>query len=309
MKRVLASIAILLSTLLSPAAGYAATCGCAGVPLLSAIDTSSTEPGDLYLNLTTENHIADDLVVGTKDISDETDRKRSSLATTLSASYGLTEHWAVSGLLAYIEHSRDVGSSFLPAQHTSGLSDAVILFRYTPIYQTPFSRHEVSVGFGARIPIGKDDAGGLISAAEDMQPSVGALGKILWSSYSYAFNQAATVQLGITASYTDNDEENDRRYTFGDETSFSLGMSQSMGSKFSYAAAVRYRRTQPDRRLGFDIPNTGGEWLDFVPALQYAVTDKLNVALSGRLPIARDLNGAIQFTTSYSYSVSFTYAL
>jgi hypothetical protein len=76
---------------LLPAVGYAATCGCVGVPLLSAIDTSSTEPGDLFINLTTENHIANDLVVGTKDIKDETGRERSSLATTMSASYGLTE--------------------------------------------------------------------------------------------------------------------------------------------------------------------------------------------------------------------------
>lgn len=309
MKRIAISIVLLCGTAILPIVSFSATCGCAGVPLLSAIDTSSTEPGDIFLNISSENHVANDLVSGTKDVSDETNRERSSESTTLSMSYGLTDRWAVSGLLAYIEHGRKVGTSFLPEQNTSGLSDGVILFRYTPLYQTPFSRHEVSLGFGARLPLGKDDAGGIISAAEDMQPSTGSMGKILWSSYSYAFNQAATVQFSASANYTLNDEDNDRDYAFGDESSLTLGLGQSIGSKFSYSAGLRYRFTEPDERLGFEVPNTGGEWLDFVPALQYSLTDKLNMGVSGRVPIARDLNGTLQFTTSYSYSVSFTYAI
>ena len=308
MKPIVALIVIFLSMFLLYESGFAATCGCAGAPLLSAIDTSSTEQGDLFINMGMETHIANDLVNGTNESSDETDRERSSRSSTLSASYGLTANWAVSGLISYIEHSRKVGSSFLPEQHTSGLSDAVLLFRYTPIHQTPFSRHDLSLGFGARFAVGKDDAGGIISAAEDMQPSTGAGGAILWGSYSYAFNQAATVQFTTSVNYTRNDDENDRNYTFGDETNLFVGMSQSIGTKFGYSAGLRYRMTDPDERLGFEVPNTGGEWLDFVPAIQYGITDKINVGLSGRIPVARDLNGALQFTTSYSYSISITYA-
>ncbi|RZW14962.1 MAG: hypothetical protein EX260_10495 [Desulfobulbaceae bacterium] len=86
-----------------------------------------------------------------------------------------------------------------------------------------------------------------------------------------------------------------------------LGFSHNVNTKFGYSAALRYRESKADRRNGFAIPNTGGEWLDLVPAISYAVSDKLNVGLSGRVPLRRDLNGALQFTTSYSYSVSVTY--
>jgi len=304
-----AGFGLLVLQFLFPVAVNAATCSCAGVPLLSAIDTSSTQPGDLYFNLTTEAHEINDLVQGTKDISDETRRARSSLSQVASLNYGLADNWAISGLVSYIEHSRKIGSSFLGEQNSSGLGDGVILLRYTPRYITPFSRHEISMGLGARLPIGKDDAGGVVPLAEDMQPSSGSVGKIFWSSYSYAFDQAATKQFSVSANYTLNDDENDRDYSLGDEFNFALGFSQSVGTKFGYSAALRYRETTADERFGFDIPNSGGQWLDFVPAVQYSVSDKVNIGLSGRVPLARDLDGALQFTTSYSYAFTMTYAL
>lgn len=309
MSRLLLLIAFASIISLTSVGVGAATCGCAAVPLLDSIDTSATQAGDFFVNLTTESHEMNDLVVGSKQISDETRRRRSSVSQALSMSYAITDRWAVSGLVSYIEHSRKVGASFFGEQNTSGLSDGVILLRYTPIYQTPFSRHQLSLGLGARLPIGKDDAGGILTASEDMQPSVGARGTLYWSSYSYGFNQAGTLQFNASAAYTENSEKNDRGYTFADETSFTAGMSQNIGTRFSYSASFRYRNTTADQRNGFDIPNTGGEWLDFVPALQYSLTDKLNFGLSGRVPVARDLNGAIQFTTSYSYALSLTYAL
>ncbi|MBL4572425.1 MAG: transporter [Gammaproteobacteria bacterium] len=306
--RLLAFSLLLLASLLLTQA-EAATCSCAGAPLLSSIDSSSTEPGDFFFNYTTEFHEMSDLVEGTKDIRDESRRERSSTSQVVSGTYGLADRWSVSGLLSYIEHSRSVGTSFLGEQNTSGLGDAVVLLRYTPSYITPFSRHEVSLGIGVRLPVGKDDAGGLIVQSEDMQPSVGSQGEILWSSYSYAFNQASTLQLNLSANYTFNNEENDRNYSFSDEFNFAVGISQSIGTRFGYSAGLRYRTTDADERNGFEIPNSGGEWLDFVPAIQYGISDDLTLSLSGRVPVARDLEGALQFTTSYSYAFSMTYAL
>lgn len=286
-KNLIICLLLLSSLLLSQA--EAATCSCAGAPLLSAIDSSFTEPGDLFLNYTTEFHEISDLVAGTKDIRDESNRERSSISQVVSSTYGLADRWSISGLLSYVEHSRSVGISFLGEQNTSGLGDAVVLLRYTPSYITPFSRHAVSIGAGVRLPVGKDDAGGLIVQSEDMQPSVGAQGEILWSSYSYAFNQAATLQLNLSTNYTFNSEENDRNYSLGDEFNFSVGISQSIGTRFGYSAGLRYRTTDPDERNGFEIPNSGGEWLDFVPAIQYGITDDLTISLSGRIPVSRDL--------------------
>ena len=214
--------------------------------------------------------------------------------------------WSVSALASYVQHSRDIGISFLGETTSSGIGDSVLLVRYSPLSITPFSRHSLSLGLGARIPTGEDEARDPFLLSEDMQPSTGAVGKIAWSSYSYEFNQAATLQLFASTNFTWN-EENDRKYAFGDEFNFALGISQKLGARFGYSAALRYRTTKPDRRLGFEIPNTGGKWLDFVPVVQYSFTDSLAIAFSGRIPVVRDLNGALQFTTSYSYAVSLSY--
>ena len=286
----------------------AATCSCAGVPLLTSIDTSATEQGQLFISYTTENHKINDLVSGTDDVRDETRRDRNSFSQVISASYALTDRWAVSALISYIEHSREIGSSIFGETSSSGMGDSVILARYTPLFFTPFSRHDLSLGLGVRIPTGEDNfdfENGFI-ASEDMQPSVGAVGKILWTSYGYAFNQAATVQFNVSANYTYN-EENDRKYAFGHEFNIAFGLSQSLGNRFGYSAGLRYRTTRADRRSGFTIPNTGGKWLDFVPAVQFAVTDNLDLSLFGRIPVARDLKGVLQFTTSYSYGLSLIY--
>ncbi|MDD9891588.1 MAG: hypothetical protein OXU66_12325 [Gammaproteobacteria bacterium] len=310
MKTALKTLAVLVYAALTPALVQAATCSCAGVPLLSAIDTSSTQPGDLYLNYSTEQHEISDLVRGSRDIRDETDRERSSLSQTLSFSYGLADNWALSGLVSYVVHTRDIGSSFIGEQKTRGLGDGLLLLRYSPIYITPFNRHEVGVGFGVRMPWGEDNAKhNGFTVSEDMHPSSGAWGKIAWASYTYALNQAATMQINASANFTYNDDDNGRGYAFGDEANVGVGFSHSVGTKFSYSAAVRYRSTNADARNGFDIPNTGGEWVDFTPAIQYQVSDSFSVGLSGRVPISRKLDGALQFTTSYSYAVSLSYAL
>ena len=298
------ALVVLLSSLQVPA--FAATCSCAGVPLLASIDTSATEKGQLFISYNAEYHQINDLVSGSDDVNDETRRDRNSFSQVLSASYALTDHWAVSALVSYVEHNRTIGSSFLGTTTTSGISDSVILARYSPWFITPFSRHALSLGLGVRIPTGEDDFGDTFVLSEDMQPSTGAYGEILWASYRYAFNQAATLQFFSSANYTFN-EENDRKYAFGNEFNFASGISQSIGTKFGYSVALRYRTTTADTRFGFDIPNTGGQWLDFVPAVRYSFNEHLSLGLSGRIPVARKLNGVLQFTTSYSYALSVSY--
>ena len=285
---------------------WAATCSCAGVPLLTYIDTSALEKGQLFISYTAEDHQISDLVSGSDDVPDETGRDRHTFSHVLSASYAITDRWSVSALVSYVRHSRTINASFLGETTSRGFGDSVVLARYTPIAITPFSRHQFSAGTGVRIPTGEDDYGDGFPLSEDMQPSVGAPGYILWTSYNYAFNQAATMQLYSYANYTWNDE-NDRKYSFGDEFYAAVGFNQNIGARFGWSAGLRYRSTRVDRRFDFAIPNTGGEWLDFIPAVSYAFTDSFNIALSGRVPVARNLNGVLQFTTSYSYALSLSY--
>lgn len=307
-RSVIQSVALTLMLVGVHAPAQAATCSCAGIPLLGSIDTSAIEAGQLFISYTTEEHQISDLVAGHRDVPDETGRDRESFSQVLSASYAITDRWSVSALVSWVEHKRRIGASVInDSTVTSGFGDSVVLARYTPLIITPFSRHQWSLGLGVRIPTGEDKlTDGFSVLSEDLQPSVGAMAKIVWTGYSYAFNQAATVKLNASANFIAN-EENDRGYAFGDEISLSLGISQNIGPRFGYSAAVHYRNAEAHERFGAAIPNTGGEWLDFVPAVHLKAGDRLNLSLFGRIPVARDLDGALQFTTRYSYGFSASY--
>jgi hypothetical protein len=288
------------------ATARAATCSCAGAPVLVYLDTSATEKGDLFISYTAEDHQINDLVSGSDDVHDETGRDRNTFSHVLSASYALSDRWSISALASYVEHDREIGTSIFGKTTVSGWGDSVLLARYTPRSITPFSRHQVSLGAGVRIPTGENDVRTGFIVSEDMQPGTGAYAGIAWASYAYAFSQAATLQYFAAANYTHNDE-NDRHYAFGHEYNITTGLSHSPGERFSYSVGFRFRHAEPDERRGFEIPNTGGKWLDFVPAVRYAFTENLSATLSGRIPVDRDLNGALQFTTSHSYALSVTY--
>ena len=139
-----------------PLSGNAATCSCAGAPVLIYLDTSATEKGQLFLSYTAEDHQINDLVSGTDDVPDETGRDRSSFSHVLSGSYALTDRWSFSALTSYVEHKRKIGSSFFGETSASGPGDSVLLARYTPLAITPCSRHQLALGSGFRLPTGEN---------------------------------------------------------------------------------------------------------------------------------------------------------
>jgi len=285
----------------------AATCSCAGVPLLNSMDASSARAGNIYFNATVENHVISDLVSGSEDIDDETGRDRSSQSLILEVSYGVSELWSVSAMVSAVRHNRQIGLSDLGKESSQGAGDGVVLAKYTPLRITPFKRNELGLGLGAKIPIGEDNVGDGIVQAEDMQPSTGAWGLVLWANYNRAFDPTAKFQIYTIFNSVLNGE-NSRNYRFGHEANFSAGIGYQAESRIAASGLFRYRVTGPDQRNNSNVPNTGGQWLDFVPSVQYSITEQFGTKLSARIPVYRKLKGALQFTTSYSYSVTMSYS-
>ncbi len=81
-------------------------------------------------------------------------------------------------------------------------------------------------------------------------------------------------------------------------------MRQRLSPRGGIVAQLSYRQQERDERGGTRIPNTGGKWLDVVVGAQYNATDNLSAHANLTRPVWRDLNDALQFTTSYAYSVS-----
>jgi len=290
--------------LLAASATHAQTCSCASVPLLGSMELATPGDGKWFLASTYEYHDVSELVRGSSSIPDATGRDRTSEALVLEASKGITQKFSFSALLSAVKHDRSVGGVHDSA---SGLGDAIVMLKYSPLTVSLYSPNAVSFGLGARLPVGEDAASsGGITLAEDLQPSTGALGTIVWAYAARALNESASTRIYGNFTYTNNDD-NDRSYQFGHETTASIGASYQTQTPWGFNAELLYRSSERDKRAGVTIPNTGGDWLDFIPAVQYHVTETTALRASAKIPVYRDLNDQLQFTTRYALRLTFSY--
>ena len=290
------------AVLVLPPTATAATCSCAAVPLLGSMDTGAPAGGSWLLTGGYEFHEIGDLYSGSDEVPDETGRERSSRALVLQASRGFGARFSVTALLSAVEHERRVGGQTTTGR---GLGDGLVMLKYSPLRITPFQRNGLTLGVGSAIPVGEDDASGLVTLAEDLQPSTGAWAPVAWVHAERAWSQAANTRTFASVSYRSNGE-NDRDYRFGDAWTGSLGTTHRTG-RWGLGFELRYRDAARDERASAAIPNTGGRWLDGVPAIQFQFTDRLAGKVSARVPLWRDVNDALQFTTSYAVSMSLSW--
>lgn len=304
MKHVVHSVlALFVTSILAPVA-IAQTCSCASVPLLGTMESASPKDGQWFLATTYEFHDVSELVAGSSSISDTTGRDRSSEAFVIEASKGLSEKWSVSALLAVVEHQRQVGSARASA---SGVGDAIVMLKYAPKSISLYSDTSLSFGVGSRLPIGVDDARqNSITLAEDMQPSMGSYAGVAWAYWAKALNESKGARIFAGVSHTFNGE-NDRDYMFGDDSTVSFGGSYQTATPWGFNLELLYRTADRDQRNSVKIPNTGGEWLDIIPTVQYHVTETLAIRAAAKIPLQRELNDQLQFTTKYAFRISLSY--
>jgi hypothetical protein len=294
--------ALLLSFL--PLQTSAQTCSCAAVPILGSMQLASPKSQQWFLGTTYDFHDVSELVAGSSTVPDRTGRDRTSQALIVELSRGLSEKLSVSAMLSAVDHDREVGSNQASA---SGLGDAIVMVKYSPKSISLYSDTTLSFGLGARIPVGVDDATRLgVDLAEDMQPSTGAYGGMVWAYWAKALNDSKGARIYVGASHTQNGD-NDRKYEFGQDTTVTFGGNYQTQTPWGFNLELLYRKAGRDQRDSFEIPNTGGEWLDIVPAIQYHVTESIALKAAATIPVSRDLNDELQFTTKYAFRLSLSY--
>lgn len=295
-------------SLTAPTLTRAATCSCAGVPLANSINLTNFEAKQLQIGLHYSYHDISELVSGSKTVNDETGRERKTNSYLFQTTYGLNDKWSITGVLSWIEHTRNIAISNSLDEVSSGIGDSLIVLSYAPQKIDPFTRNEWAVGFGLRLPTGKDDNGGAVVFAEDLQPSQGASGSAIWFHYAHAFNQQADWVLFFDSSYASSNNNN-RDYSFEDEWNLTTGINISGKNDWHGSLSVNFRKADPHTRFGGKIPNTGGQWIDFIPSVQYSYSESTAISFSARIPISRDLNGTLQFTTKQSFTLSIQHIL
>ncbi len=297
-------LGIALAMSFVPLQSTAQTCSCAAVPILGSMQLASPLNEQWFLGATYEFHDVSELVAGSSSIPDQTGRDRTSQAFIVELSRGLSEKWSFSALLSAVRHDREVSNISASA---SGLGDAIAMIKYSPRSISLYSDTALSFGLGSRIPVGVDDATILgVPLAEDMQPSTGAFGGILWAYWAKALNDSKGARIYASANHTQNGE-NDRDYSFGQETNVVFGGAYQTQTPWGFNLELLYRNAARDQRDSVDIPNTGGEWLDVIPAVQYHISERLAIRAAAKIPLKRDLNDVLQFTTKYAFRLSLSY--
>ncbi len=299
-------LAVMVASSIGIQSTQAATCSCAGVPLSNSVNLMGLEPGQFQIGYTYTFTDISDLVAGKDDVNDETGRLRETQSSLIQATYTIDDALSVTGVVSWVEHTRNIAISNTADEVTSGIGDSLIILSYAPLQIDPFTRNEWGIGVGIRIPTGENDEGTPITFAEDLQPGQGAWGSSLWFHYGHSFSQKSEWIFNLDANISVTNE-NDREYSFEGEQSITAGFNYSPASDWSGSMSLSYRKADAHTRFGGELPNTGGKWLDFIPSIQYTVTPEITLSFAARIPVSRDLNPSLQFTTKESYSLTMNY--
>ena len=298
-------ILLLAGFVLQTTDSAAQTCSCAGAPILSSLETGAAPAGSGHFGLSWQTHAINDLMDGAQKLDEDRARSRSSQSLILESSYGLTRNWSITGLLTLIRHERRSPSVEGSGERliTRGLGEGLLLLKYTPFRRYFPSYRELTLGAGGKFPLGGSARTGQgIVVAEDMQPSSGSLDGVLWGFFAQSLTADDTTNLHLTASYR-RSGRNTRNYDTGDEFVATAGLARKLGRWLDGNLGLRYRWAASATRNGHLLPNTGGQWLSWMPGIGLQTRYGVTLRLAAQLPLHRRVEG-VQFSTSYATTVS-----
>ena len=272
--------------------------------------------GTIQLNLNYDcNHL--NTLKNGNDKLDDNSRLRTTSAVLLNVAYSFTSNLAIEGLFTWVEQSREItqfGNTNIA--RTSGIGDGVLLAKYKfddLLGATSF----FTLGVGAKIPIGSTtettNQGILLNA--DLQPGSGAWDAILWSQVSKSFKFRESMNFSSRIVYRVTGVNNSyleiTSYEFGDELQVYLSVLDQFNVLDSYfipSLTFKYRNASQDKIGGFELDNTGGNWVFVSPALSYNITPKLAVNVTSELPIYSNVIGT-QLTPTYRITGGLLYKI
>lgn len=211
--------------------------------------------------------------------------------------YGLTEKWALFGILPYLNKELEVSSpSGRRTREVSGLGDTTFLARYTVFQQDrPGQTFRIAPFAGIETPTGEDNE----------KDSLGRLPRPLQlgsGSWDPLFGTVATWQtlerqIDAAVSYKVNTEAND--FEFGDVARLDGSLQYRLWPRklsggvpgFFYGILEANLVYQDENEInGIEDPDSGGLTLFLIPGLQY-VTRRWIVEGGVQAPVVQDLNG------------------
>lgn len=293
-------------------------CCSGGVPLGGSLGLGTAENKSVQFLMTYDRNILKDLMNFDQVLDDDT-RTRLTNSWLMEVNYGLSDRFAVTSVIPYIEQVRIINGfeGKKETTRTNGLGDLVILLKYRMFNPEKVESMDWVLGAGPKLPTGRTDysnSTGLVLPA-DMQPGSGSLDAFFWSYYQKnnlfirplsLVNVITFRKSGKNISYNSV-----QTYEFGDEFQVNLGLNYNVFLvrwPVDIFFFLRYRSQTEDFIDGNTFPSTGGKWVYGIPGINWAFHPNLAFRASSDIPIYRKLDGT-QLTTSSKFTFSLFFNL
>ena len=292
------------------------TCCSGGIPLSNNIGLEFSGAQTALMGISYDFNNLNTLKNDSETLDDDS-RLRTTHSVLINTGYSFSEKLSVEGLFTWVNQRRIIsqfGSENL--DQTYGLGDAVVLARYKIINNIK-KNWSVNLGFGVKIPVGSsietNDQGITLNA--DLQPGSNAwdLIYLLGTSKTFDFRPTMTFstrivyrQPGVNESYFGNST-----YQFGNELQTYLSISDQFIIKktlINPGITIKYRNAVKDQTQGFDIPNTGGDWVFLIPNFSIQLFQNISFNAAAELPLYSRPDG-IQLTPTYRLTTGLLFNL
>jgi len=294
----------------------AQTCCSGGIPLSNNIGLAILEKGTTQIGVSYDYNNLNTLNSGS-DKLDDNSRLRITHSILVNASYAITDNFSVEGLLTWVNQRRKItqfGNENL--DQTSGIGDGLLLLKYN--FPNIIGENiAINIGVGAKIPLGsstqKSNQGITLNA--DLQPGSNAWDVIYWSSISKSFNFRPSFNVSsrfiFRSTGTNNSYFGDSTYEFGNEIQAFIGFSdQFLLFKTITAPSLsfKYRNAKQDKIGGFNLENTGGNWVSIIPNFSINIKPNIVFSTKAELPIYSNVDGT-QLTPTYRLTSGILYTI
>jgi hypothetical protein len=276
---------------------------------LGSFEFGHISTGSWQLSAAYQYNDISDVVSGSQELTQDS-RWQLSQSGLVKVGYGIGSTLAVSGMVSIVQKERSAGDHIL----VRGPGDAVLLAHLSFANYGSLGIRRLVISGGLKIPVGRSNMelnGWLL--ASDLQPTSGAADEIasVFASQEFRKLSLSTFLLAAYRLTGIGMQETYGRmgYKFGDELLVRNGIVYAANGRFGYSVGWQYRATTSDHFGEYIVPATGGVWIDVLPGMSIAFSRALSLNISGNIPLYRKLEGAIQLTTRYSFSIALNYEM
>ncbi|WP_242203908.1 transporter [Aestuariivivens insulae] len=266
----------------------------------------TTDKGTLQLALNYDYNYLNTLNFESKKLDDNS-RLRITHSILLNIGYAITNNLSAEGLFTWVNQRRKITQfDNENLDQTTGIGDAIFLLKYNFKNAIGENSH-LALGIGTKIPLGsstqKNSDGITLNA--DLQPGSNAWDLIYWFTTSKNFNFRPSLTISSRLIYRDTGTNNsylgDSTYQFGEEFQSFLSFSDQfplLKTITNPSVSFKYRNARQDKINGFNLDNTGGNWLFIIPNFSINITPTISFSTKAELPIYSNVDGT-QLTPTY----------